>query len=128
MAKVKKKAKGKVGKPRKVITPEQMRQAEEYAYNNCLNGTIEGLMDWPNEFIVRRADIAKKLTKKRQEGKAALRKAQHEKALTDKDTTMQIWLGKNQLGQTDKTETRLDVGNAPAIVVIGANSRDGGSV
>jgi len=127
MAKVKKKAKGKVGKPRKVITPEQMRQAEEYAYNNCLNGTIEGLMDWPNEFIVRRADIAKKLTKKRQEGKADLHKAQHEKALKDRDGTMLIWLGKNELGQADKTETKLDAGNAPAVVIIGANTRDGGS-
>ena len=101
MAKVKKKAKGKVGKPRKVITPEQMRQAEEYAYNNCQNGTIEGLMGWPNAFIENRPDITKRLGKKRQEGKAALRKAQHEKALNDRDSTMLIWLGKNELGQAD---------------------------
>jgi len=33
----------------------------------------------------------------------------------------------NVTDMSDKTETKLDVSNAPAVVIIGANSRDGGS-
>lgn len=41
---------------------------------------------------------------KRAEGRTLLKVAQFDKALTEKDKTMQIWLGKQYLGQKDKTE------------------------
>lgn len=90
------------------ISPEDMTLAEQYAYEGCQNGTICGLMDWDHEWLVQRKDTLRKLTKKRQERKLSLRRAQNSKAYTTvdgavegKDTTMLIFLGKNELGQTD---------------------------
>ncbi len=89
------------GKPKKVITPAQMRKAEGYALDGCQNGTIEGLMDWPNQFIEHRKDIAKKLLKKRQKRKQLLRHAQTVNANKNHSNTMQVFLGVNELDQRD---------------------------
>lgn len=46
-------------------------------------------------------------------GDALIRKAQYEKALgltKDGDNTLLIWLGKQRLGQSEKNEEKLDVG------------------
>lgn len=90
-----------------IISDEDMAQAEEYASKGCQNGTIAGLMDWEHNFIDEREDIRKKLTKKRQERKYRLRTAQDDKAIDIKDTAMLIFLGKNDLGQTDKREMEV---------------------
>ena len=129
MAKTKKKAKGKAGRPRKVITPNQLAKAEQLAFEGHQNGTIADIMDWEHSFISEREDIRKILTKKRAERKVWLRKKQNSTAggRSKSAATMQIFLGKNELGQADKVDTKLDAGNAPAVVIIGANSRDGGS-
>jgi len=123
------KKKNKVGRPRKVITPNQLAKAEQLAFEGHQNGTIADIMDWEHSFISEREDIRKKLTKKRAERKVWLRKKQNSTAggRSKSAATMQIFLGKNELGQADKTETKLDVGNAPAVVIIGANTRDGGN-
>ena len=93
-----------MGRHKTIISDEDMAIAEQYAKEGCLNGTIAGLMGWEHNFLEDRPDIRKKLTKKRQEGKAELHKAQYNKAIESKDTTMQIWLGKNRLGQTDRVD------------------------
>lgn len=41
------------------------------------------------------------------EGKISLRRAQYKNAVENMNTTMQVWLGKNWLGQTDKSEILL---------------------
>jgi len=82
-----------------------MARAEELAYQMCQNGTIAGLMGWPDAFIADRPDIRKKLTRKRQERKAWLRRKQLSQA--DKNPVSAIFLGKNYLGQSDKQEHRL---------------------
>lgn len=89
-----------------VISPADMKKAEGYALLNCQNGTIAGLMGWEHNFIEDRPDIRKKLTKKRQEHKLNIRKAQEKQLNTP---VMAIWLGKNALGQTDKLKTEHDV-------------------
>ena len=66
-------------------------------------------MNWSNGFISKRPDISKKLTQKRQHRKNDLRQAQTDTALSAKNPVMQIWLGKNDLGQTDKQDVRHDV-------------------
>lgn len=48
------------------------------------------------------------LTSKRSSGKADLKLAQWEEALQERDRTMLVWLGKNELGQTDKKEIIQD--------------------
>lgn len=45
---------------------------------------------------------------KRAEGRTLLKVAQFDKALTEKDKTMQIWLGKQYLGQKDKNDVTTD--------------------
>jgi hypothetical protein len=83
------------------IPEEQLKIAEKYAYNNCKNATICTILGWDRQWLEGRPDILTRLTKKRAEREVKLRQAQTDKALTSKDTTMQIFLGKNELGQSD---------------------------
>lgn len=46
---------------------------------------------------------------KRAKGDSALLTAQYDAAVKDKDRAMLIWLGKQRLGQTDKTQNTIDV-------------------
>lgn len=91
---------------KKQISSKDMAKAEELALHNCQNATIEGIMGWPNGFISKRDDIAKILTQKRQEHKAALRSSQWNQR---NNPAMAIFLGKNVLGQADKQEHRLGI-------------------
>jgi hypothetical protein len=59
----------KAGRPQRQVSEEELDRAKDLAYNGCQNGTIEGLMDWPNDFINKHREIAKILTKKRQEAR-----------------------------------------------------------
>lgn len=111
------------GKPKTIISPANMAKAEKYALEGCKNCTISVLMGWDPEWLHQRKDILKKLTKKRAERKLMLLRAQTRKALEGNDTTMQIWLGKNELEQTDRTDTKLTV-EVPGVVVIGSNGTD----
>ena len=61
-------------------------------------------MVWGHNFIQDRPDIRKRLTQKRAERDYALRKSQTDKALDEKNPTMLIFLGKDELGQTDKQQ------------------------
>ena len=78
-----------------------MRKAEGYALDGCQNCTIETLMDWPNQFIEKRKDVAKKLTKKRAERKQLLRHAQTVNSNENHSNTMQVFRGVNELDQRD---------------------------
>ena len=100
------------GKPKKEICPKDMRRAENYALQGCKNNTICELMNWDHNLIEQRADIKKRLTKKRAERKLKLLKQQNRTAAGDSkaSATMQIFLGKNELGQADKNETKLETG------------------
>jgi len=91
------------------VSEDELNKAMEYAFNGCQNGTIEGLMDWPGGFISKRKDIARILTKKRQERNNDLRKAQTDMAIKTKNPVMQIFLGKNELGQADKQDIKHGV-------------------
>lgn len=88
---------------KKIISKRAMAKAKGYAYDGCQNGTICGLMGWPDNFIAQRPDIRKILLKKRQERYAWLRKLQFEQA--EKFPPSAMFLGKNYLGQADKKET-----------------------
>jgi len=92
------------GKPKRVFTPAQIKQMEEYAFDGCLNATIATLMDIPATTLDARPDIRKKLTKKRAERKSWLRKCQNDRVENDSSPVMAIFLGKNELGQSDKQE------------------------
>ena len=89
---------------KKIISEKDMAKAEEYAFVGCKNNTICSLMGWGHNFIQDRPDIRKRLTKKRAERDHALRKSQTDKALVEKNPTMLIFLGKDELGQIDKQQ------------------------
>ena len=102
-----------------------MRKAENYALQGCKNNTICQLMNWHENFINEHRDILKKLTKKRAERKFKLLKQQNRTAAGDSkaSATMQIWLGKNELDQADRIETK-QTGQIPILMIIG-NSEAG---
>lgn len=54
----------------------------------------------------------------RAKGAQSLRRAQYQKAVKGGDTTMQIWLGKNILGQTDKMATEVTGANGGPIEMV----------
>ena len=111
-----------MARPKRVFTDEEIQQMEEYALDGCQNGTIATLMEIPNSTLIRR--FSKKLTKKRAERKQRLRLIQTNLALSN--PAMAIFLGKNELNQTDKqvietkttikeyTEAEIEAGRAAA--------------
>jgi len=93
---------------KKLISEKDIAKAEGYALAGCKNNTICTLMGWGHNFLEDRPDIRKKLTQKRAERDFALRKSQTDKALKEKNPTMLIFLGKNELGQTDRQDHKVD--------------------
>lgn len=55
----------------------------------------------------KKSDFADYYKKHSSSGKASLRRRQFKSALDDGNVTMQIWLGKQYLGQTDKSDLNL---------------------
>lgn len=104
-----------MARPKREFSDEQINEMQNYAFNGCQNNTIATLMDIPIETLVRR--FGKLLTKKRAERKWALRMAQTSKAIDSKDTGMLCFLGKNELGQTDKQTTELNLSKATATLL-----------
>lgn len=128
--KAKKKSKKKAGRPKKVVTPAQMKRAEGYALDGCQTGTICILMDWDRQWVDTRPDILTKLTKKRAERKQKLRNAQFINATENHSNTMQVFLGVNELEQRDvKTNdvSRQTLADIAAIVgaTVGGTNGDG---
>jgi len=109
------------GKPKTIISDEDMAKAEEYAFRGCQNNTICSLMDWDHEWLHGRKDILRRLTKKRAERKLWLRQVQDKHAQSN--PVMAIFLGKNYLGQADKQEHKLEVSNVADLVALGQISK-----
>lgn len=88
------------GRPKREFTDEQVKLIEDYAFHGCQNNTIATLLDIPINTLTRH--FGKLLTKKRAERKYNLHINQDKMAKTV--PAMAIFLGKNELGQTDKQE------------------------
>lgn len=95
--------KGRVGRPSRVFTLEQIKKAKDMAFDNCKNTTIAGVLDCKVDVLVR--NLGTVLHKKRCEGNAELRKDQRK--MSHKQPVMAIFLGKNQLDQSDKKAIEL---------------------
>lgn len=81
------------------FTPEQRQQIQKLAELQCNNREIAYIMGCSRETIERHYRDEVDLGKT--EGKIKLRRAQWRNAIENENVTMQIWLGKNVLGQTD---------------------------
>lgn len=104
-------AKGKVGRPKRVFTEAQIRKITKCALAGCQTATIASIMDIPEETL--RVNFGGLLVKKRAERKLNIRN--HQNKHMKNNPTMSIFIGKNELGQTDKTETELS-GNIKVVI------------
>ncbi len=77
----------------------------ELAEIHCTNGEIASIVGCGLRTLLERCRTI--LDKGRSTGKRRLRKVQWDTAMGG-NYTMQIWLGKQELGQADKQETKLD--------------------
>lgn len=96
-----------MARPRIEFTDEQIAEMEKYALAGCQNNTIATLMDFDKCLIDQRPDIKKLLTKKRAERKYNLRSSQDKAAITNLNPALLIFLGKNELGQSDKQDLNV---------------------
>lgn len=88
------------GRPGIEWTEEQEDMIRRLAEIHCTQSEIAYVMKVSVDSIQRHAkDI---MAEGKAQGKVKLRRAQWRNAIEDNNTTMQIWLGKNILGQTDQ--------------------------
>jgi len=92
--------KSKRGRPRITLTDDQMADVEEMARAQCKDGTIATALGIDPVTFKRSFEAITR--KKRAEGKIEIRKAQFRLAIEKLNPTMLIWLGKQELGQSDR--------------------------
>ncbi len=92
----------KAGRPKRKFTKAQIKKIGDLAYQGCQTKTIETLTGIPENTL--RAHFSDLLLKKRAERKVWLRSVQDYRAEHDKSSAIAIFLGKNELGQSDKQE------------------------
>ncbi len=88
----------------------------KYALVGCYDKTIARLTGIPETTLKRRCGDL--IAKKRAERKYNLRVAQ-DKAVTAGNSALLIFLGKNELGQVDKQERVIDMGEETIKTVLG---------
>jgi len=98
--------KPKVGRPKRVFSKEQKDKITEMALNNCHMDTIALALNIPKQTLL--DNFRSYIRQKRAEGRTELRRMQRNQA--PKSPAMAIFLGKNELGQSDKQDIVLDAG------------------
>ena len=89
----------KGGRPKFEVTEEQKMQIKKMAEIHCTRKEISYIMDISMDMLRKYCDDL--IEEGRAVGKTRLRRAQWQNAIEEKNVTMQIWLGKNLLGQSD---------------------------
>jgi len=103
--KPKAKAEQKLGRPNKEFSPQQVREIEQMAFDQCQTRTIAKVIGCDEKTLEKHFSTV--LVQKRAEGKAALRRTQMKQA--QNIPTMAIFLGKNYLEQADQHKSDVDV-------------------
>lgn len=88
------------GRPPRIFNDNDLRQLDVLA---AIQGTYEeiaAVLDVDPGWLSK--NFSDRIAEKREAGKMSLRRKQFQKALVGEDTIMQIFLGKNILGQSDK--------------------------
>ena len=110
--KTKKVVKNKGGRPE---TPIDWKQVENLLMAGCLGTEVAASIGISEDTLYRR--VVKELKYEsftayavnfRQKGDSLLKAKQFETAIKDKNVPMQIWLGKQRLGQKDKTDLEVN--------------------
>lgn len=106
------------GRPRKPLDEEVMKRA---ASIGCNNDEIAALLGFTRPGfdcrLEREPDLALACETARNTGRATLRRLQWQQASAG-NPTMLIWLGKNMLSQTDRTEVAGPGGGAILIQIV----------
>ena len=110
----------KRGRPKTQFSVQQIKKAEDAAFVGCKNNTIAGLLGVRVEVFDK--NFCKRLAKRRQERHYELRKIQMSLAKTN--VAMAIFLGKNELGQTDQQNIKHDAGPTLAQLMLDAAKRN----
>jgi hypothetical protein len=111
----------KMGRPRKDI---DWKQFEELCKIQCTEEEICSVLGVCVDTLNLRCEeqygegntFSKVFEQKRKDGKSSLRRAQWKSAIEGNNTAMQIFLGKNMLGQADKQE--IDQNTSGSIEVV----------
>jgi len=98
--------KKKMGRPRIEFDEKQITQIHRLAEIQCTVKEIAYIMGVSREVIDR--NYSDEVEFGRTQGKIALRRAQWRNATEKDNVTMQIWLGKNVLDQTDAPVSEED--------------------
>ena len=110
--------KNKGGRPQLDIDPEQVRRLAQI---QCPVTEIAAFFGCDPKTIYNR--FSTEIEKGRENGKTKLRQAQYQTAMSG-NVSMQIWLGKQLLGQTDKSQ--IEQAEAVEIFVrYGERNKDG---
>jgi hypothetical protein len=111
----------KAGRKPKEFTPELIKQIDKLALEGHKTGTIAVALGLNEETL--KAHYSERMAQKRVEGKILLKRWQIKKARTG-DSIMLIWLGKNELEQTDKQDLTHGVSDVLAQLIkeIGGNA------
>jgi hypothetical protein len=101
-----------MARPKKEFKPEIV---EALAACCCTFDEIAAYIGWDPATVYRRMQdpksaFARAYAKGAANGRATLRRKQYELALKG-NATMQIWLGKQQLGQTDTPQVQMTINN-----------------
>lgn len=86
------------GRPKRVFSEEEKQQIDQMALDNCHFETIAMALEMPVNTLKRH--FGRFIRQKRAEGRTILRRNQCE--LAKSNPAMAIFLGKNELDQTDK--------------------------
>ncbi|MEI8328653.1 MAG: hypothetical protein WCG14_01445 [Chlamydiia bacterium] len=103
----------KTGRPQKNIQPEMV---EKLASIGCTGDEIATVLDCCRDTLYAR--FSDSLKKGQNQAKIALRRMQWQ-AASSGNVTMQIWLGKNMLGQSNSQDSQMDVTQNISIVHYG---------
>ena len=88
------------GRPKSAIDYEIVEKLGEIM---CTQEEIASILGVSTRTLQRDAEFCRIYKKAMDNGRASLRRKQYELAMSG-NPTMQVWLGKNLLGQTDKQE------------------------
>lgn len=90
-----------------ILTDEQKHDIALYGTEGCTDATIAALLNIPGDTLHSHKEAQQILVKSRAQYKRSIRTAQAKHVKTT--PVMAIFLGKNALGQADKSEVRLGV-------------------
>lgn len=117
-----------MARPKLKVTPQMLAAVTQIAVTQCPDEEIAAFLGISYSTFKRRKaedpELSEAVELGRDNGKQTLRQVQWNSAVEDKNITMMIWLGKQYLGQSDKTDL-LGRDGKPFEFTIAINSQNG---